>query len=50
MLAQQLSMPLDTPQMRGLTDAERSAVVARLATLLSAAAGVAVKETSDDGQ
>jgi hypothetical protein len=43
-------MPLDTPQMRGLNDAERSAVVARLATLLMAAAGVAAKETSDDGQ
>ena len=50
MLTQQLSMPLDTPQMRGLSDAERSAVVARLATLLMAAAGVAAKETSDDEQ
>ncbi len=49
-LTQQLSMPLDTPQMRGLSDAERSVVVARLATLLMAAAGVATKETSDDGQ
>jgi hypothetical protein len=43
-------MPLDTPQMRGLNDAERSAVVARLAALLLAAAGVAAKEASDDGQ
>ena len=50
MLTRQLSMPLDTPQMRGLNDAERSVVVARLATLLMAAAGVAAKETSDDGQ
>jgi hypothetical protein len=36
--------------MRGLSDAERSAVVARLANLLMAAAGVAVKEASDDEQ
>ncbi|ESZ00116.1 hypothetical protein X737_39140 [Mesorhizobium sp. L48C026A00] len=50
MLTQQLSMPLDTPQMRGLSDAERSAAVGRLATLLMAAAGIAAKEASDDGQ
>ncbi|MER8377607.1 hypothetical protein [Mesorhizobium sp. M0663] len=49
-LTQQLSMPFDTPQMRGLSDGERSVVVARLATLLMAAAGVATKEASDDGQ
>ncbi|WP_156942782.1 hypothetical protein [Mesorhizobium sp. L48C026A00] len=49
-LTQQLSMPLDTPQMRGLSDAERSAAVGRLATLLMAAAGIAAKEASDDGQ
>ncbi|WP_157035637.1 hypothetical protein [Sphingobium chungbukense] len=50
MLTRQLSMPLDMPQIRGLSDAERSTVVARLATLLMAAAGVVEKETSDDGQ
>ncbi|MFD2135822.1 hypothetical protein ACFSLT_12535 [Novosphingobium resinovorum] len=49
MLTRQLSMPLDMPQIRGLTDAERSTVVARLATLLMAAAAVE-KEPSDDGQ
>ncbi|MER8684916.1 hypothetical protein [Mesorhizobium sp. M1405] len=49
-LTQQLSMPFDTPQMRGLSDGERSVVVARLATLLMAAAGVATKQASDDGQ
>lgn len=48
--AQQLSMPLDTPQMRGLSDQERSAVLARLAILLMAAAGVAAEETSYDEQ
>ncbi|GLK46341.1 MULTISPECIES: hypothetical protein [Novosphingobium] len=50
MLTRQLSMPLDMPQIRGLTDAERSTVVARLATLLMAAAGAVEKEPSDDGQ
>jgi hypothetical protein len=50
MLPQQLSMPLDTPQMRGLSDAERSLVVVKLAMLLMAAAGVAEKEASDDEQ
>jgi hypothetical protein len=47
---QQLSIPFDAPQMRGLSDAERSAVVTRLATLLMAAVGVAAKEASDDEQ
>ncbi|NTH81500.1 hypothetical protein G6K97_30645 [Agrobacterium rhizogenes] len=47
---QQLSIPFDTPQMRGLSDAQRSAVVARLANLLMAVAGVAAKEASDDEQ
>ncbi|NKL34974.1 hypothetical protein GFL49_14365 [Rhizobium leguminosarum bv. viciae] len=46
----QLSILFDAPQMRGLSDAERSAVVTRLATLLMAAAGVAAKEASDDEQ
>ena len=50
MPSRQLSIPFDTPQMRGLSGAERSAVVARLANLLMAAAGVAAKEASDDEQ
>ena len=49
-LSRQLSMPFDVPQLRGLSHAERTAVVARLATLLMAAAGVAAKESNDDGQ
>jgi hypothetical protein len=36
--------------MQGLSGAERSAVVARLANLLMAAGGVAAKEASDDEQ
>ncbi len=50
MPTRQLSMALDTPQMRGLSDAERSAVIARLATLLMAASGVAAEESSHDEQ
>jgi hypothetical protein len=47
----QLNMPLDTPDtpaLRGLSRADRSVVVARLATLLITAAGVA--EATDDAQ
>lgn len=44
----QLSMPFDMPELRGLSPKERSLAVARLATLLMAAAGVAIEETSDD--
>ena len=46
----QLSMPLDMPELRGLTATERSFAVARLAMLLMAAAGFATGETSDDEQ
>ena len=48
--ARQLSMPLDMPELRGLSATERSFAVARLATLLMAAAGFATEETSDDEQ
>ncbi|MBX5165979.1 MULTISPECIES: hypothetical protein [unclassified Rhizobium] len=46
----QLSIPFDPPQMRGLSDAKRSTVAAKLANLLMAAAGVAAKEASNDEQ
>lgn len=46
----QLSMPLDMPELRGLSPTERNSAVARLATLLIAAAGVATVETGDDEQ
>lgn len=46
----QVSIPFDPPQMRGLSDAERSTIVAKQANLLMAAAGVAGKEASKDEQ
>lgn len=46
----QLSMPLDSRQMRGLSPNERAVVISRLAVLLMAAAGVVTEETSDDGR
>ena len=48
MLARQLSMPLDMPQLRCLSQAERNLVVDRLASFLMAAAGVATGEIGDD--
>jgi len=36
--------------MQGLSDAERSAVIVKLANLLMAAAGVVAKEASNDEQ
>lgn len=50
MKTKQLNMPLDMAELRGMSRTERSIVVARLATLLMAAAGVEAKETGDDGQ
>ncbi|MCW8308026.1 hypothetical protein AruPA_13340 [Acidiphilium sp. PA] len=50
MQPRQLSMSLDMPELRGLSLTERGFAVARLATLLMAAAGVVTEETSDDEQ
>jgi len=44
----QLSMSLDSARLLGMSPAERAAVVAQLANLLMAAAGVAVEERDDD--
>lgn len=44
----QLSMALDSVRLRGMSAAERSTAVARLADLLMEAAGVAAKERVDD--
>jgi len=46
----QLSMALDSMELRGISAAERSAVIARLVRLLMEAAGVASEERSDDGR
>ena len=45
----QLSMALDSTRLRGITAAERTATVARLARLLMEAAGLESKEIGDDG-
>ena len=47
-LPRQLSMALDSLELRGLRSAERSAVVSRLARLLTEAAGVTIAESGDD--
>ena len=44
----QLSMPFECGTLRGMSRAERSTVVARMARLLLEAAGVAVEEGRDD--
>jgi hypothetical protein len=49
-LVRQLSMPLDSLKLRGLSPSERSIVVVRLATLLMAAEGVATEEGDNDEQ
>jgi hypothetical protein len=49
-IVRQLSMPLDSQQLVGLNPAERTIVIARLATVLMAAAGVATQESRDDEQ
>ena len=46
----QLIMPLDTSSLDGLTTAQRVVVVASLAKLLMAAAGVLDEEMTDDGR
>ncbi|GGN63016.1 MULTISPECIES: hypothetical protein [Novosphingobium] len=46
----QLIMPLDTRSLDGLTTAQRVVVVASLAKLLMAAAGVLDEEMTDDGR
>ena len=46
----QLSMPLDAASLRGMSPAERRAVVTLLATLLTEAAGSSTGEHDDDGR
>ena len=45
----QLSMALDSIRLKGISAAERSAVIGRLARLLMEAAGLEIKEIGDDG-
>ena len=44
----QLSIPFDSGRLRGMSPSERSTVLARLASLLLEAAGVAAGERDDD--
>lgn len=44
----QLIMQFDSGRLRGMSPSERSTALARLASLLSEAAGVAVGERDDD--
>jgi len=44
----QLSIPFDSRRLRGMSPSERSTTLARLASLLLEAAGVAVEERHDD--
>jgi hypothetical protein len=44
----QLAMPFDSARLRGMTPAERRIALARLASLLLEAAGVAAGERNDD--
>ena len=41
-------MSLDPTKLEGMTQAERNAVIARLANLLMEAAGAAAKESAND--
>ena len=44
----QLSIPFDSARLRGMTPSERRIALARLASLLLEAAGVAAGESDDD--
>lgn len=46
----QLSMVLDSLELKGISAAERRAMIARLARLLMEAAGVEIEESGDDGR
>ena len=48
--SRQLSMVLDSVRLRGMSLAERGAVLTRLSGLLLEAAGIAVREHDDDGR
>lgn len=49
-IVRQLSMPLDSHKLVGLSAAQRTIVIARLANLLMAAAGIVTEESRGDEQ
>lgn len=48
MMQRQLSIPLDSGRLRGMSTSERRTVLTRLASLLMEAAGVETGERDDD--
>jgi hypothetical protein len=46
----QLAMALDSLAMKGISAAERNAVISRLALMLMEAAGIEHEEAGDDGR
>lgn len=49
-IVRQLSMPFDSQKLSGLSSAQRTMVIARLANVLMAAAGVATQEENCDDE
>lgn len=49
-VVRQLSLPLDSQKLNGLSSAQRTIVIARLANVVMAAAGVATEEESCDDE
>ncbi|RUV87043.1 hypothetical protein EOA60_00710 [Mesorhizobium sp. M1A.F.Ca.IN.020.06.1.1] len=49
-IVRQLSMPLDSHKLVGLSAAQRTIVIARLANVLIAATGIVTEESRDDEQ
>lgn len=49
-IVRQLSMPLDSQKLNGLSSMQRTTVIARLANVLMAAASAVTEESRDDEQ
>ncbi|MER9256542.1 hypothetical protein NKI59_33435 [Mesorhizobium sp. M0598] len=49
-IVRQFSLPLDLQKLNGLSSAQRTIVIARIANVLMAAAGVATEEESRDDE
>lgn len=49
-IVRQLSMPLDSQKLNGLSSVQRTTVIARLANVLMAAASAMTEESRDDEQ
>ncbi|RWB36592.1 MAG: hypothetical protein EOQ44_36110 [Mesorhizobium sp.] len=49
-VVRQLSLPLDSQKLNGLSSTQRTIVIARLANVLRAVAGVATEEESCDDE